>query len=79
MVLLPQFLLCSIIAPTSSLPHPLHTIFSVLPLTYSVNAMRQLTVSSGITGEVWRDMVVLVCFIVALLLAGAATLNRRTP
>jgi ABC transporter DrrB family efflux protein len=78
-VLLPQFLLCGIFAPTGSLPQPLQAISVVLPMTYSVDAMKQLTVHSSITGDVWRDVAVLVGFIVALLVAGAATLNRRTP
>ena len=78
-LLLPQFLLCGIIAPTSSMPAPLEAISVVLPLTYGVDAMKELTVDAGITGDVWRDVAVLVGFVVTLLVAGAATLNRRTP
>jgi ABC-2 type transport system permease protein len=78
-VLLPQLLLCGIVAPTSSLPQPLEAVSVVLPLTYAVSAMKDLTVHASITGEVWKDIAVLVGFIVVLLVAGAATLNRRTP
>ena len=78
-LLLPQFLLCGIIAPTSSMPQPLEAISWVLPLTYSVNAMKELTVHAELTGEVWRDIAVLAVFIVGFVVAGAATLDRRSP
>jgi ABC-2 type transport system permease protein len=78
-ILLPQLLLCGIVAPTSSLPQPLEAISAVLPLTYAVNAMQQLTTNSSITADVWRDVVVLCLFTIALLIGGAATLRRRTP
>ena len=79
MLLLPQFLLCGIISPTSSMPQLLEWISTVLPMTYSVDAMKQLTIHSEVTGEVWRDIGVLVGFIFAFLAAGASTLKRRTP
>lgn len=79
MLLLPQFLLCGIISPTSSMPQLLEWISTVLPMTYSVDAMKQLTIQSEVTGEVWRDIGVLVGFIFAFLAAGASTLKRRTP
>jgi ABC transporter DrrB family efflux protein len=78
-LLLPQFLLCGIVAPVASLPQPLEAIAYLLPLTYAVDAMKQLTVDATITSELWRDVAVLAAYIVALLVAGAGTLNRRTP
>jgi ABC-2 type transport system permease protein len=78
-ILLPQLLLCGIVAPTSSLPQPLEAISAVLPLTYAVNAMQQLTIHATITADVWRDVGILCAYTVALLAGGAATLNRRTP
>jgi ABC-2 type transport system permease protein len=78
-ILLPQLLLCGIVAPTSSLPPPLEAISAVLPLTYAIDAMQQLTVHSSITSDVWKDVVVLCGFTVALIAGGAATLRRRTP
>ena len=77
-LLLPQFLLCGLIAPTSTLPQPLKAISVVLPLTYAVDAMKQLTVNPSITADVGKDIAVLAGFIVALVAAGAATLARRT-
>jgi ABC-2 type transport system permease protein len=78
-LLLPQLLLCGLITPRSTLPAPLEAISKVLPLTYAVDAMQQLTRQPTMTAQIWRDLAVLVAFIVALLIAGAATLQRRTP
>ncbi|MEZ5144815.1 MAG: ABC transporter permease [Acidimicrobiales bacterium] len=78
-LMLPQLLLCGLIAPTDTLPPPLEAVSKVLPLTYAVDAMQQLTRQPTMTATIWRDLVVLVAFILAALVAGAATLRRRTP
>jgi ABC-2 type transport system permease protein len=77
-LILPQLLLCGLVAPRSTLPAPLEAISKVLPLTYAVDAMQRLTVDTTITPAVWRDLAVLVLFIVVLVAAGATTLQRRT-
>ena len=43
-VILPQLLLCGIIAPTDQLPPVLEWVSALLPLTYAVNAMQHLAV-----------------------------------
>jgi ABC-2 type transport system permease protein len=78
-LLLPQLLLCGLIAPRSTLPAPLEAVSAVLPLTYAMNAMQQLTTHATITDETWRDLAVLVAFIIGFLVVGATTLRRRTP
>ena len=77
-LLLPQLLLCGLIAPVDTLPAPLEIVARVLPLTYAVDAMQQLTTHAGVTVEVWQDMAVLGAFVVALVIVGATTLGRRT-
>jgi len=78
-LILPQLLLCGILGPRSELPTVLRWISDLLPLTYAVDAMQQLTRYSDVSNQVWRDIVVIVGFTIALLGAGAATLRRRTP
>ena len=78
-LLLPQLLLCGIIAPRSELPTPLRLLSDVLPLSYAVGAMQQLTRYADVTAEVWHDIAVIVLFTVGLLVVGATTLRRRTP
>ena len=77
--LLPQLLLCGILGPRDELPTVLRWISDVLPLTYAVDAMLQLSAYVDPTAQMWRDVAVVVGFTVALLVVGAATLRRRTP
>ncbi len=78
-VILPQLLLCGIIAPTEQLPTFLEWVSTVLPLTYAVQAMQHLAVVGTLSAPFPRDAVVLVGFTVGFLLLGSATLRRRTP
>lgn len=76
-VVVPQILLCGLLVPRDELPRVLEIASDVLPLSYAVDAMTELTVSTA-TGEVWRDVGIVVGFAVACLALGAATLRRRT-
>ena len=76
-VVLPQLLVCGLLLPTSLMPRALEAVSSVLPMTYSVEAMALLA-RGGVTGEVVTDMLVVGCFVLAALGAGALTLRRRT-
>jgi ABC-2 type transport system permease protein len=77
-VVLPQFLLCGLLVPRDEMNDILHAISSVLPLSYAVDAMRTVTTSETIQGEVWRDLGIVAAFIVLALGLGAATLRRRS-
>jgi ABC-2 type transport system permease protein len=78
LVVFPQILLCGLFVPRDSLPDVLHALSDVLPLSYATDAMQAL-VGSSATGDVWRDLGVVVAFALAALGLGAATLRRRTP
>ncbi len=78
LVVIPQILLCGLFVPTDQLPDALEWVSRVLPLTYAVDAMQTLTVSSD-TGDVWQDLAVIAGYAVVVLVLGAATLRRRTP
>jgi ABC-2 type transport system permease protein len=75
---IPQILLCGLFVPRTSLPGVLHGVSDVLPLSYATDAMQTL-VTTAATGDVWRDLAVVLGFAVAALALGAATLRRRTP
>ena len=77
LVVIPQILLCGLFVPRDALPAALEAISNVLPLSYAVDAMSHLVVSST-TAEVWADIAVVVGFVLAGLTLGAATLRRRT-
>lgn len=76
---LPQTLLCGLFVPRDQMAGWLEAISHVLPLSYAVDAMQEVTRRPGMTGTLLRDMAVIAgCTLLALVL-GAATLRRRTP
>ncbi len=77
-LVIPQILLCGLFVARPDLPPVLERISDVLPLSYAVDAMKQLVVSED-TGEVWRNLAIVLAFSVGVLGLGAATLRRRTP
>jgi ABC-2 type transport system permease protein len=77
--ILPQTLLAGLFVPRDQMSRALQWIADVLPLSYLVEAMRELTDQPSLTVTLWRDIAVIAgCAVLALLL-GAATLRRRTP
>ncbi len=77
-IVLPQFLLCGLLAPRDQMLDLLRWISNVLPLSYAVDGMTRLRIDGRFTGHVAIDLAVVAgCTVVALAL-GAATLRRRT-
>jgi ABC-2 type transport system permease protein len=75
---LPQMLLCGLIWPRAEMAPWLEKISNAMPMSYAVDALSEVGRSSSPTGTMWRDLVVILGCIVVALLAGAATLRRRT-
>ena len=75
---LPQFLLCGLLVPREELPDVLHAISSVLPLSYAVDALRDVTTNAEVATSTWVDLGVVVGAVLLALGLGAATLRRRT-
>ncbi len=78
-VVLPQFLLCGLLVPRASMDGVLYAISNALPLSYAVDAMREVTTRSGVAAAVWGDLAVVAAAVVLALGLGAATLRRQTP
>jgi ABC-2 type transport system permease protein len=78
LVLIPQILLCGLLVPTDELPTVLRWVSVVLPLTYAIDATREVLGSVTTTAAFRADVAVLAGFAVGLLGLGAATLRRRT-
>jgi ABC-2 type transport system permease protein len=75
---LPQLLLAGLFVPRGQMSTALQWIADVMPLSYAVEAMQELTLHSELTGTLVRDVIVVAgCALLALVL-GAATLRRRT-
>lgn len=77
--ILPQLLLCGIIVRRAELPTFLHWISYLLPMSYAVDAIQQLSIHTAVTTEFVVDVIVVSAFLIAALALGAATLRRRTP
>jgi ABC-2 type transport system permease protein len=76
---LPQLLLCGLLAPRAGMNAVLRWASDVLPLTWAVDGLDQARISETVTGTMVRDGLIVVGCIVAALALGAATLRRRTP
>jgi ABC-2 type transport system permease protein len=77
-IVLPQFFLCGLLVARDQMAGWLEAISNVLPLTYAVEALREVGEHPDATGTMWVDLgIVAGAAIVALALA-AATLRRRT-
>jgi ABC-2 type transport system permease protein len=77
-VVLPQVLLCGLFVPRSALPDVLHAVSAVLPLSYAVDAMREVQAAASWTDDLVVDVAVIAGSGLLALLLGAATLRRRT-
>lgn len=77
-IVLPQFFLCGLLVPRGQLPGWLEAISNVLPLSYAVDALQQVSTHTGVTGQMWRDLAIVAVFAAVALALGAATLRRRT-
>jgi len=76
---LPQFLLCGLLVPRERMDDVLQAISNALPLSYAVDAMRDLSLHDAVQAGAWVDLSVVGLSIVLALGLGAATLRRRTP
>jgi len=76
-ILMPQVLLCGLFAPRDQMAQALQWLSDVFPLTYSVDAMRQITIHAGWGMQLTHDLlIVLGCAVLALIL-GALTIRRQ--
>ncbi|MEU1982848.1 ABC transporter permease [Nocardia sp. NPDC019395] len=77
-VVAPQIFLCGLLVPREQLPDWLQVISNVMPLSYAVDALHEVSVSAEPTGLMWRDLGIVAGFAAVALCLGAATLRRRT-
>ncbi len=77
--LMPQLLLCGLVAPRSTMARGLEILSDALPMTYAYDALTRVARGDGASGRVAGDAVVLVAASLIALALGAATLRRRTP
>ncbi|WP_433193133.1 ABC transporter permease [Nocardia sp. CA-107356] len=77
-VVAPQIFLCGLLVPRGQLPGWLEAISNVMPLSYAVDALQQVSTYPNVTGRMFWDLLVVAGFAIVALCLGAATLRRRT-
>jgi ABC-2 type transport system permease protein len=73
----PQLLTCGLFVTREAMARPLQWFADVMPLTYSVDAMKQATTQATWTTTHAKDLVIVACFTVAALILGSITIRRR--
>lgn len=77
--ILPQFLLCGLLVDRDAMPDVLRWVSDVLPLSYAVDAMKQIGASADPLTAVAGDLGVVTGFVVLALALASLTLSRRSP
>lgn len=77
--ILPQFLLCGLLVARDTMPTVLHWISNVLPLSYAVDAMKEIAADASPGAAVAGDLGIVAGFIVLALGLASLTLSRRSP
>jgi ABC-2 type transport system permease protein len=75
---LPQFLLCGLLVPRDQMPTALEWVSDVLPLSYAVDAMKEIATSVDSLAAVGRDLGIVAGFIALALALASLTLSRRS-
>jgi ABC-2 type transport system permease protein len=75
---LPQVLLSGLFGPRETMTPWLRHVSDVLPLTYAVDAMQRVRATPDLTTTSGATLSILAASCTLALLAGAATLRRRT-
>jgi ABC-2 type transport system permease protein len=77
-VVLPQVLLCGLFQPRGDMAVVLRWAADVLPVSYAVDALQRVAVSSDVGSDLVRDFAVLAGFVAAALVLAAASLRRTS-
>ncbi len=75
--ILPQLLTCGLFIAREQMAQPLQWFANVMPLTYSVDAMKQITSNFEWTSELTHDLLIVGCYTVAALVLASLTIRRQ--
>jgi ABC-2 type transport system permease protein len=77
-LVVPQILLCGLLGARENMADWLHALSTWLPLTYSIEALGEVSASSDVSADYWRYVAILAGCVVGLLILASTTLRRRT-
>jgi ABC-2 type transport system permease protein len=73
----PQILTCGLFVARDHMARLLQWFADIMPLSYSVSAMKQVTLHASWTGELTKDLIVVALFGIAALILGSVTIRRQ--
>lgn len=76
-LIFPQVLIGGLFLPLSAMPSALETAAYYLPLTYAIDALNAIVANNTVTDDAWRDLWVVIAFMLGSLVLGAVTLRRK--
>ncbi len=76
-MILPQFLTCGLFVPREQMAKLLQWFADIMPLTYSVDAMKYVTTHSGAGHHLLHDWIIVAAFAVGALILGSITIRRQ--
>ncbi|RNL59157.1 ABC transporter permease [Arthrobacter oryzae] len=78
-VVVPQILLCGLFVARDRMNGLLEAVSNVLPLTFSVNALKEIAGHTEATELLWQDTGIMAVIVLAVLVLASLTLRRRNP
>jgi len=76
-IVLPQFLICGFFIAREHMAILLQWMANVMPLSYSVDAMKQITLHASRNSIFFKDMAIVIIYIFAVLILGTITIRRQ--
>jgi len=77
-VVIPQILLCGLFVPRSQMNDVFQTLSDWMPLSYSVKALQEITANVDPSSEMWRDLTIMACVVLGMLVVASFTLRRKS-
>jgi ABC-2 type transport system permease protein len=77
-LIFPQVIICGLFVPLERLPEVLEKVAYILPLTYAIDALNRVSREVTLSGEAWRDVLVVCGFVLVALGLSALTLRRQS-
>jgi ABC-2 type transport system permease protein len=73
----PQLLVCGLFVSRDQMGQLLQWFANIMPLTYSVDAMKQVTTQAGWTSEHTKDLVIVLAYALTALVFASVTIQRQ--
>ncbi len=77
-LIFPQVLVGGLLLPLEQMPRALEVAAYFLPLTYAIDALNEVVRHTGVTAHGWRDLMVVLAFMIGAVVLASLTLRRQT-